>query len=189
MTYIPIIAIGIAERESRYPLRRKAFQTFSFWKIAQEFVKTAFSQSTRSFQERENALESTESKEKSSEIHRFQSWMLELLPRFELGTSSLPTDWRPWQGVSAHPNWSSKTKWYQQFAGFKIPICIEGIQEYTGKNDPKITPKKGLCRKIVGKNLGLDLIPTSSWQLLTSSKFKQFFCPFQIGFSLLAGKL
>ena len=73
MTFIPIIAIGIAERESRNPLRRKALQTFSFRKIAQEFVKSAFPQSTRSFQERENALESTESKEKSSEILRFQS--------------------------------------------------------------------------------------------------------------------
>ena len=73
MSFIPIIAIGIAERESRYPLRHKALQTFSFRKIAQEFVKSAFSQSTRSFQERENALESTESKEKSSEILRFQS--------------------------------------------------------------------------------------------------------------------
>lgn len=73
MTYIPIIAIGIAERKSRYPLRHKALQTFSFRKIAQAFAKTAFSQSTRSFQVRENALKSTESKEKSSEIHRFQS--------------------------------------------------------------------------------------------------------------------
>ena len=82
--------MGIAERESCNPLRRKAFQTFSFWKIAQAFVKTAFFQSTRSFQEREKVLESTERKEKSSEIHRFQSRMLELLPRFELGTSSLP---------------------------------------------------------------------------------------------------
>ena len=109
-------------------------------KSCRKTCRKSFFRETRSFRRIQKCRKSTKNIAKTAQIRRFERFLLELLGRFELPTSSLPTSDRHYQVVLTLPNKSPKNLIFQWIAGFRSTNESQRITLKTMFPNPIFTP-------------------------------------------------